>query len=295
MPPGGLPEAYLEGGTDSLRQLVARFARGRGPFTTAEASDRFGVDVEQELRGLEREDRLVRGELRPGGPSASGATPTSSAGSAAPRSPRSAARSSRPSRPRSAASFRPGTGSTAARRCARPSSRCRDWRCPSRSGSRRCCRGASPIIGRSGSTRSPPAASSSGSGPGSTASRVFFREDAPVLGPAGSRGLAGGTCRRRDPRGPRQQRRVLLQELLLATGLEADVALPVLWELVWAGEVTNDAWAPLRAGRRYETPRADRRPRRFSRSRASGATLDPGPLVPHGATLRTSWLRATKS
>ena len=67
MPPGGLPEAYLEGGTDSLRQLVARFARGRGPFTTAEASDRFGVDVEQELRGLEREDRLVRGELRPGG------------------------------------------------------------------------------------------------------------------------------------------------------------------------------------------------------------------------------------
>ena len=50
----------------------------------------------------------------------------------------------------------------------------------------------------------------------------------------------------------------------------------MLWELVWAGEVTNDAWAPLRAGRRYETPRADRRPRRFSRSRASGATSTQG-------------------
>ncbi len=67
MPPGGLPEAYLEGGPESLQQLVARFARGRGPFTAAEAAARFGVDLEAELRALEREDRLVRGELRPGG------------------------------------------------------------------------------------------------------------------------------------------------------------------------------------------------------------------------------------
>jgi ATP-dependent Lhr-like helicase len=35
MPPGGLPEAFLAGGPDSLRQLVLRFAKGRGPFTTA--------------------------------------------------------------------------------------------------------------------------------------------------------------------------------------------------------------------------------------------------------------------
>src|SRR6185437_11827607 len=34
MPPGGLPEVFLEGGADSLRQLVLRFATGRGPFTT---------------------------------------------------------------------------------------------------------------------------------------------------------------------------------------------------------------------------------------------------------------------
>ena len=31
MPPGGLPEVFLEGGPDSLRQLVLRFAKGRGP------------------------------------------------------------------------------------------------------------------------------------------------------------------------------------------------------------------------------------------------------------------------
>src|SRR5262249_29933385 len=47
--------------------LVARWARGRGPFTTAEASAWFGVDVEEELRELERLEKLVRGELRPGG------------------------------------------------------------------------------------------------------------------------------------------------------------------------------------------------------------------------------------
>src|SRR5207253_6961619 len=67
MPPGGLPDVFLEGGPESLRELVLRFARGRGPFTTAEASERFGLDVAPVLAELERDDRLVRGELRPGG------------------------------------------------------------------------------------------------------------------------------------------------------------------------------------------------------------------------------------
>src|SRR5919201_1350912 len=50
-----------------LDSLVRRFARSRGPFTTAEANERFGRDVEPVLRELERRDELVRGELRPGG------------------------------------------------------------------------------------------------------------------------------------------------------------------------------------------------------------------------------------
>ena len=45
MPPSGLPDAFLEGGPDSLRQLVLRFAKGRGPFTTVEANVRFGRDL----------------------------------------------------------------------------------------------------------------------------------------------------------------------------------------------------------------------------------------------------------
>ena len=60
------------------------------------------------------------------------------------------------------------------------------------------------------------------------------------------------------------------------TQLESGEALAALWELVWAGEVTNDAWTPLRAGRRYEAPRPERRPRRFSRSRAAAITATQG-------------------
>ena len=67
MPPSGLPEVFLESGEEPLRSLVARFARSRGPFTTADANEHFGRDVEPELRALEREEKLVRGELRPGG------------------------------------------------------------------------------------------------------------------------------------------------------------------------------------------------------------------------------------
>ena len=52
--------------------------------------------------------------------------------------------------------------------------------------------------------------------------------------------------------------------------------MPALWELVWAGEVTNDAWTPLRAARRYGVPRPERRQRRFSRRRGSAVTATQG-------------------
>jgi ATP-dependent Lhr-like helicase len=71
-------------------------------------------------------------------------------------------------------------------------------------------------------------------------------------------------------------------DLLLDIGLEAEEALPALWDLVWAGEVTNDAWAPLRAGRRFQsaTRSGMTRPRRFSRRRASEVTATQGRWSP---------------
>src|SRR4051794_14175126 len=75
MPPAGLPEAFLEGGPGSLRQLVLRFAKGRGPFTTRDADERFGRDVGAILAELEAGEQLVRGELRPRGAGRRGGGP----------------------------------------------------------------------------------------------------------------------------------------------------------------------------------------------------------------------------
>src|SRR5205807_2142665 len=64
MPPGGLPEVFLEGGDESLEQLVVRFARGRGPFTSAEANERFGRDLEPR-QGLSLPVSLWEAEVLP--------------------------------------------------------------------------------------------------------------------------------------------------------------------------------------------------------------------------------------
>ena len=67
VPPGGLPEAFLEPIDEPLARLTRRYARTHGPFTTPEASGRYGVDLAPVLRELERGGDLMQGELRPGG------------------------------------------------------------------------------------------------------------------------------------------------------------------------------------------------------------------------------------
>src|SRR4051794_5610983 len=67
VPPGGLPETFLAQVEDPLPRVVRRYARTHGPFTTAEISHRYAVDLGAVLRELERAGDLVRGELRPGG------------------------------------------------------------------------------------------------------------------------------------------------------------------------------------------------------------------------------------
>ena len=68
--PGGLPPALLEPAPDPLRELVSRFARTHGPFTCAEVAARLGANpsaVAREAARLLHEGRLVEGALRPGG------------------------------------------------------------------------------------------------------------------------------------------------------------------------------------------------------------------------------------
>ena len=67
--PIGVPVAFLEPVADPLGDLVARYARTHGPFTTQAVADRFGLGtavVGQVLRRLAGERRVVEGEFRPG-------------------------------------------------------------------------------------------------------------------------------------------------------------------------------------------------------------------------------------
>jgi ATP-dependent helicase Lhr and Lhr-like helicase len=104
---------------------------------------------------------------------------------------------------------------------------------------------------------------------------VYFREDAPALGRPAA--LPAPESMEHDRvREALRTGALFWFDLLRETGLESEALMPALWDLVWAGEVTNDAWQPLRAQRRYATPRQDRRPRRFSRQRADAITATQG-------------------
>src|SRR5581483_10047491 len=104
---------------------------------------------------------------------------------------------------------------------------------------------------------------------------LYFREDAPVIGRVPAAPEPDGEVHERLREALAGSAEFWF-DLLEKTGLDAEAALPALWDLVWAGEVTNDAWQPLRAGRRYGVPKPERRPRRFSRRRAAGITATQG-------------------
>lgn len=67
LPPPGLPDAYLEPVADALVQLVRRWARTHGPFVAAEPAHRFGLAESQVLAILEQlaaGGQLERGSFR---------------------------------------------------------------------------------------------------------------------------------------------------------------------------------------------------------------------------------------
>ncbi|MCU0311482.1 MAG: DEAD/DEAH box helicase [Acidimicrobiales bacterium] len=68
--PPGLPAAFTDPVADPLGDLVARFARTHGPFVTHQVAGRYGTSgdrVGAVLERLEAEGRVVRGEFRPDG------------------------------------------------------------------------------------------------------------------------------------------------------------------------------------------------------------------------------------
>ena len=275
MPPSGLPEVFLESEPDPLQSLVARYARTRGPFTTGEANDHFGRDVEPELRVLEREEKLVRGELRPGGTEREWCDPDvlrrlRRASLAALR------KEVEPAEQATLGRFLPSWHGVDRR------STLREALVPLQSLSLPVSLWESEVLPRRIPGYRPELLDqlcATGEvvwvGAGLDRAALFFREDASVLGrPAGASAPEGEAHDRiREALAGSAE---FWPDLLASTGLEAESALPALWELVWAGEVTNDAWQPLRAGRRYGVPRPERRPRRFSRHRSTGHTATQG-------------------
>jgi ATP-dependent helicase Lhr and Lhr-like helicase len=281
MPPSGLPDAFLEPAVDALPSLVERWGRGRGPFTTAEASEWFGVDVEPVLRELEGREKLVRGELRPGGTEREWCDPEvlrrlRRASLAALR------REVEPVEAATLGRFLPswhGIDRGASLRealiplqgLALPVSlweseviprRVRDYR-PEQL-DQLCASGELVWVGA-----------------GLDRVALFFREDAALIGAPAGAPISADDEIQDVIRRALSQGALFWEQLLDACGFDGGQVLPAVWDLVWSGEVTNDAWAPLRAERRYQSgdrarSPSDRRVRRFSRVRSARTTATQG-------------------
>ena len=286
VPPSGLPDAFLEPLGDALWRLVRRFAQTHGPFTTEELRRRYGVDPAPALRELERAGDVVRGELRPGGSEREWCDPEvlrrlRRASLAALR------KEIEPADQRALASFlaswqgidrHPAAGAGVDRLremlvplqglAVAPQAWERDL-LPRRVGAyspswldQLCASGELVWVGAGAVGRS------------SGRVALYFRDDVALIGPPPVRSerpqepahaavrerLAAGAC--------------FFTDLLVDVPLAPEDLQEALWDLAWAGEVTNDAFAPLRAPRltlaRAQRERARRAGRRFA-SRRPGA------------------------
>ncbi len=264
VPPGGLPEAFLEDVPDALRVLVARHARTHGPFRTDELHARYRLDASAVLRELERTGQLVRGELRPGGSEREWCDVEvlrrlRRASLAALR------KEIEPADQRALAAFLPswqgvdrhsgaGAGVDRLREVLVPlqglALPVEIWErdvLPRRIGAysqtwldNLCASGELVWVG----------AGSIGRSSGRVA--LYFREDASLIGapPAPRSGTATtppsapehNLLRERLAQGP-----AFFTDLLAELDIAGEALREALWDLVWAGEATNDAWAPLRA------------------------------------------------
>jgi len=303
VPPGGLPAAFLADVPDAMERLARRWARTHGPFEGRVLRDRYSLALEPVLAGLERAGELLRGELRPGGTEREWCDPEvlrrlRRASLAALRA------EIEPAEPRALARFAPSwqgvdrhsafvTGDDSAGRLAGGAGvdRLREilvplqglplaaevWErdvLPRRTGAysaawldQLCASGdvvwvgAGPLGRRSGKVA------------------LYFREDAAALGrPPGARAdsdemfaeRAHTAIRARLHRGA-----CFFTDLLVdVTGIPAEELQNALWDLVWAGEATNDAFAPLRSPRQSQwgqQARADRARRRRFGTRRAGA------------------------
>jgi ATP-dependent Lhr-like helicase len=282
VPPGGLPAVFLEEVEEPLARLARRYARTHGPFTTRDVSERYAIDLGPVLRALEQAGTLVRGELRPGG------SEREWCDSEVLRRLRRASLATlrkevEPAEQRALARFLPawqgvdsgaGAGIDRLREVLLPLQGLplapEVWE-----------RDVLPRRTRSYSPASIDQLCASGElvwvgsgAPGRRSGRValYFREDARWLGPPPFKGEPPA-----DPLHDALRKRLgdgaaFWTDLLADMGEVEPIELQeALWDLAWAGEVTNDAFAPLRAPRLTLARQVRDAGRRFARRRRPGA------------------------
>ncbi|MGH2857225.1 MAG: Lhr family helicase, partial [Solirubrobacteraceae bacterium] len=306
-PPGGLPAAFLGDVPDALARLLRRYAATHGPFTTEAVRARYGVDASAALRELEREGALVRGELAPGGSDREWCDPDVL------RRLRRASlavlrKEVEPVPARELARFAPawqgvdrhsgsGAGVDRLREVLVPlqglALTAETWErdvLPRRAGAyspvwidQLCAAGELVWIGAGALGR--------------TSGRValYFRDDLPLLAapPPAAAGEALAAEAHDAVRARLAAGACFFSDLLSDLTFSAEEIQGALWDLVWAGEATNDAFAPLRAPRlalaRAQRPSAQPGRRRFGagRRRAAGAQVQ-GRWSPTSPLLRAA-------
>jgi len=283
-PPPGLPESFGEEVPDAMSSLVRRWARTHGPFPTRRLADRYGVDPMPALRELEREGILIRGELLPGGMEREWCD----------------SEVLRRVRRASLAQLRQEVEAVDPAELARflPSWQNVDAHRPAGAGPDRL---RETLVAMQGVALTPevwerdvlprrlgaynPAwldqLTTSGEvvwiGAGSVARSgrlaLYFRDDVRIAGPPPSnaklevpQGEVHELIRERLSESP-----AFWIDLVAELAASPEELQEALWDLAWAGEATNDAFAPLRARRLSAVKSAARRGRRFS-SRRTGTT-----------------------
>jgi ATP-dependent Lhr-like helicase len=286
VPPSGLPEAFVADVESPLQKLVARYARTHGPFTTGELRDRYGVDPSSALTALEREGELVRGELRPQGSEREWCDPEvlrrlRRASLAVLRKEIEAADQ------RALAAFLPswqgvdrhpaaGAGVDRLREVlvplqglALPADAWERDVLPRRCGAysptwmdQLCASGEVVWVG----------AGALGRNSGRVA--LYFRDDIEAIGAPPNKSERPSMPEHDLLRERLAQRPCFFTDFLAELPIAPEQVQEALWDLAWAGEVTNDAWAPLRAPRltlaRAQRARDRSRPGRRFGSRRTG-------------------------
>jgi len=287
-PPPGLPESFLAERPDPLLALVRRYARTHGPFPTVQLAARYGVDPTPALRELERDTGLVRGELLPGG------SEREWCDADVLRRVRRASlahlrREVEPADRDRFARFLPSWQNVDAHRASGAGpDRLRDALVPLQGVALSPKVWEADVLPRRLGTYSPTwldelctsgelvwvGAGARGRSDGRVA--LYFREDVRLAGPPPANaklepaeGAPHDAIRERLASGP-----AFWLDLLADLDFPAEELHNALWDLAWSGEVTNDAFAPLRAPRLRSVPSQERRGRRFARRRsAAGAAV----------------------